>query len=69
MHKTTVFECDNKISVNINELMAMTGTGRGSAEKIAAAAGAVIRIGRRKLYNVQKIQQYMNNISAGTNNN
>lgn len=64
MHSTSVLETDNKISVDIKGLMAMCGVGRGTAEKIGAEAAAVVRVGRRKLYNVQKVQEYLNEIAG-----
>lgn len=39
------------------------GLGRASIEKIGADAKAIIRIGRRKIYNFQKMDAYMNTIS------
>ena len=41
------------------ELQAYTNTGRASAEKLAAAAGAVLKIGGRTLYDRAKIDAYI----------
>ena len=65
MTKTSVIETTNKISVDIKGLQGMCGVGRKTAAKIGEDAGAVIRIGRRKLYNVQKVQEYMNALARG----
>lgn len=65
MNKTKVVETDNKISVDIKGLQSMCGVGRNTAAKIGEEAGAVIRIGRRKLYNVQLVQEYMNSLARG----
>ena len=63
MHKTNTIETENKITVDINGLQAMLSIGRNTAAEIGEKAGAVIRIGRRKLYNVSKIEAYMNKLS------
>ncbi len=63
MHKTNVIETDNKITVDINGLQAMLSVGRNSANEIGEKAGAVTRIGRRKLYNVEKVRNYLNQLS------
>lgn len=60
MRKTKDFDCDNKIAVDINGLQAMLSLGRGTANEIGEKAGAVIRVGRRKLYNVDKVKAYLN---------
>ena len=64
MYKTTVLDCDNKITVDITGLQAMLSIGKNTAAALGEEAGAVVRIGRRKLYNVQKIQQYINSMGA-----
>ena len=63
MRKTTNTETENKITVDINGLQAMLSIGRNTAAEIGEKAGAVIRVGRRKLYNVRKIEEYMNKLS------
>lgn len=63
MYKTNAIETDNKITVDINGLQAMLSIGKNTAAEIGEKAGAVIRIGRRKLYNVKKIQEYMDGLS------
>lgn len=62
MHKTNVIETDNKIAVDINGLQAMLSVGKNTAADVGEKAGAVIRLGRRKLYNVKKIQAYMDSM-------
>ena len=66
MRKTKTIETNCKITTDINGLQGMTSLGRQTCEKIGEDAGAVIRIGRRKLYNVDKIREYMN-ARAGIN--
>lgn len=63
MNATATFNIDKKYTVDMKELRAMLSLGRNSCEKLGEEAGAVIRIGRRKLYNVKKIQNYLDGIS------
>ena len=63
MFKTNNTETDKKITVDINGLQSMLSMGRHSATKIGEDAGAVIRVGKRKIYNVRKIEEYMNKLS------
>jgi len=66
MQKTMIdndFEVENKITVDINGLQQLLSIGRNSAATIGEQAGAVIRIGRRKLYNVDKVKAYMNKMT------
>lgn len=63
MHKTNIVDTDNKIAVDINGLQAMLSVGKNTAAEVGEKAGAVIRIGRRKLYNVRKIELYMEQLT------
>ena len=67
MYKRNDIEVDNKISVDINELQGMLSVGRNTAFKIGEEAQAVIRIGKRKLYNVERIKEYMQERTGGDN--
>lgn len=67
MYKRNDIEVDNKISVDINELQGMLSVGRNTALKIGEEAQAVIRIGKRKLYNVERIKEYMQEKTGGDN--
>lgn len=59
----------NPITVDIKGLQSITGLGKNNAMQIGKDADAVVRLGvRRTLYNVQKIQEYINN-HTGTSNN
>lgn len=51
------------VMLEINGLCDALSLGRRSAEKIGEDAKAVVRVGRRKLYNFQKIQKYVDAIS------
>ena len=66
MRKTTT---DNNISrrltVNTQELPSMLCCGRDTAVKIGLEAHARIQVGKRVLWNVAKIQEYLDEISMG----
>jgi len=55
---------NERIAVDIKGLMALLSCGRYSAVIIAENAGAVIKVGKRTLYNVEKIKNYLENKSA-----
>jgi len=56
-------ETGGAITVQLPELMARLNTGRKTAEKVAIAAGARIKIGRRTLYHVGKIEAYLDQLA------
>ena len=71
MFKTSTINSDNKVLVDITGLQAMLSIGKNTAAKIGKEAGAIVKIGRRTLYNTRKIQQYIDNndniaIGSGT---
>lgn len=66
MNKTTYHDTTDKMAVDINGLQAMLSIGRNTAAEIGEKAGAVIRIGRRKLFNVKKIQAYIDSHTEET---
>ena len=65
MQKTKVSEnvVSERITVNAETLASMFDCGRATAVKIGEDAHAKIKIGRRVLYNVSKIQKYLDSIS------
>ena len=63
MRKTTETYTPNAITVTISELQARLNCGRDSAEKIAGAAGARIKVGRRTLYHVGKVEAYLKQLA------
>ena len=65
MRKTNTQPTNERIAVDIDTLQTMLSIGRNNAYRIAEDAGAVITIGRRKLFNVKKVQAYMDSISEG----
>ena len=54
---------DERIVINTDELQAMLGCGRPKTVEIGRAAGARIQCGRRVLWNVKKIQKYLDSLS------
>ena len=64
MRKTNEQRNENAIAVNMDQLQAMLGVGRNTADKIGKDAGAVLHVGRRKLFNVGKVQRYLDRISG-----
>ena len=63
MRKTTEGIKGQNISVDTAELMKMLHVGRKSATDIGIMANARISLGRRVLWNVKKIQLYLDEIS------
>lgn len=58
-----------RITVDIKELTEMLSVGRNTALAIAEEAGAGIKFGRRKLYSVERIKDYMSEQAKEQNNN
>lgn len=56
-------EVVNKKAVDSPTLATLLGCGRKTAVRIGTEAGARIQIGRRVLWNVEKIQRYLDAIS------
>ena len=54
----------HKLTVSAETLAQMLNCGRATAVKIGTDAKARIQIGRRVLWNVNKVQQYLNTISG-----
>lgn len=65
MRKITIASValENKKTVDTVGLQAMLSCGRKSSVDIGIAAGARIQVGRRVLWNVKKVQQYLDTIS------
>lgn len=64
MRKTKNLETDCRLTVDINELAAMLSCGKTTARKIGETAGARVKVGRRVLYSVSKIENYIESISG-----
>ncbi len=63
LKRRTRSDLSNKKYVDVNELREIISLGRNNCMKLGADAGAVIRIGKRTLYNIDKILDYMDNIA------
>lgn len=63
MKKTNITPSEDVITVTMPELKNRLCLGRVSCEKIAKEAGAIIKIGGRTVYNIEKIRAYINLIS------
>ncbi len=64
MRKRTFYEITNEtVTVDTSGLMKMTNSGRTTATAIGRAAEAQIRIGRKVLWNVAKVQRYLDAVS------
>ena len=63
MRKTNTMENYNPITVDISGLQAMLSLGRGTADMIGEKAGAVVKIGKRKLYKVSKVNEYLEHLT------
>ena len=53
----------NNLTVSTEGLQSLLNSGRNTAVEIGMAAGAKVLIGRRVLWNVSKIQKYLDCIS------
>lgn len=64
MRKTKKQECEApKLLVDMEELKQMLCAGRAAAVKIGTDAEAKVQSGRRVLWNVKKVQKYIDMIS------
>ena len=59
MNKTKIRATEQPIAVDIEGLTAMLSCGRATARKIGEQAGAKIVIGRRVLYSIEKVKNYL----------
>jgi hypothetical protein len=55
---------DKRLLVDTAGLQQITDCGREAATKIGMAAGARVKVGRRVLWNVEKVREYLKGISA-----
>lgn len=65
MNKTTsnVIKLSDRLTVNTERLAEILDCGKVTAVKIGDDAGARIRLGKRVLWNVSKIEKYLDSIS------
>lgn len=64
MNKTLEHKSENVLTVDANGLAGMLKCGRATATKIGNEAGARIQIGRRVLYKVSKVEEYLNALAG-----
>lgn len=57
-------DTNDKIAITTEELQSMLSCGRSSAVQIGQLAEARIQIGKRVFWNVKKIKEYIDLISA-----
>ncbi len=65
MFKRTEATPTQKIAVDVTMLQDMLSLGKNSAIEIGRKAGAEIHVGRRTLYNVKKVEAYMDQLTEG----
>jgi len=61
--KDNLIPVNERAYIDIKALQDMFSIGRIKAEEIGKNANAVIKLGRRKVYNVEKIKAYLNELS------
>ena len=64
MNKTKERPTSQPITVNIDKLSAMLSCGHATARKIGEQAEAKIIIGRRVLYSVEKVKNYLSYLQS-----
>jgi len=63
MKATTRYQSERAVTVDIIGLQTFTGLGKQSARQIAEAAGAVLSVGRRKMYYLPKVERYLESLT------
>ena len=53
-----------KILVDTSELATLLSVGRDTAKRIGIESNSIVRLGRRKLYNLEKVMDYVNSIAS-----
>jgi hypothetical protein len=66
MNKTSrkTMQLSNRLTANTDSLSEYLDCGRATAVKIGEAAGAKIQIGKRVLWNMSKVQSYLDSLSV-----
>ena len=65
MRKTITEGASNRLAVDTRALQAMLCCGRDTAVRIGTEADSRFQVGRRVLWNVEKVQRYLNALSEG----
>lgn len=63
MRKANTMETNNRVTVNTESLAKMLDCGRATAVKIGTAAGARVQIGKRVLFKMDKVDEYLNKLT------
>lgn len=68
MNKTTKnyneIDLSRKLAVDTEELQQILSLGRKSAVEVGKAANAQIMVGKRIIWNLQRVQEYLYNVAA-----
>ncbi len=68
MNKTTKnyneIDLTRKLAVDTEELQQILSLGRKSAVEVGKAANAQITVGKRIIWNLQRVQEYLYNVAA-----
>lgn len=64
MNKTKKIDSANRITVDAETLAGMLNCGRATAAKIGKDSGARVQVGRRVLYKVSRIEEYIDSLSG-----
>lgn len=62
--KSNLSENGKKLAVDTEELKNLLGCGRPTAVEIGSQAQARIEVGKRVLWNVSKVQKYLDSIAT-----
>lgn len=63
-NKNNDIELTRKLTINTEELQQLLSLGRKSAVEIGVAANAKIVVGKRIVWSVKKVEEYLYNITA-----
>ena len=65
MHKRKIIDSSSKKYVDIKELQGMLSLGKTKAYEIGKESNAIIKVGRRTLFNVDKVLEYLEDKNNG----
>ena len=55
------------VYVGINEIMGMFSIGRSTAEKIGYSINGIVKLGKNKVYNIEKFKTYFEQLENSNN--
>lgn len=53
--------------VGVNEIMGMFSIGRSTAEKIGYSINGIVKLGKNKVYNIEKFKTYFEQLENSNN--